>query len=140
MATDLQRFIDYVRGHAEAVIATVGPAGEPQAAYLPIAVTGLGELVFDARRESRKVSNLAKDPRVALVLGGADGTTLQCEGLADEPSGEDRRRAAAAYAEAFPEFAESLDRVDIVVIRVRVEWVRLGDYRDGGGSVHELRF
>lgn len=138
-ATDRAAFIDYVREHADAVIATIGPAGEPQAAFLPVAVTELGELVFDARRGSRKVTNLERDPRIALVLGGRDGTTLQCEGTADLPEGEERARLAESYASAFPEFADSLGLPEIVVIRVRAEWARLGDYREGAGSVRELR-
>ena len=136
---DLREFLDYVRQHPDAVIATVGPTGEPQAAFLPVAASESGELVFDARRESRKVANLAADPRIALVLGGSDGTTLQCEGIADLPEGDERARLAESYAARFPEFADSLGRPEIVVIRVRPEWSRLGDYRDGAGSVRELR-
>jgi len=122
--------IEYVTRHRDGIVATTGPVGGPQAAYLTIAVTDRAELVFDARPDSRKVANIRRDPRVAIVLGGPDGTTLQCEGTADFPEGDDLVRCASAYLAAFPEFESSLNG-DVVVIRVRLEWARYGDYRGG---------
>ena len=121
--------IDYVRANGDAVVSTLGPDGEPQAAYLSITATDAGELVFDAKADSRKVANLRRDPRVAVVVGGADGTTLQVQGIADFPAGADLARCAGAYETAFPQFADSLRSADVVVIRVVVEWSRYGDYR-----------
>jgi len=125
--------IEYVRAHGDGVVSTVGPDGAPQAAYLSIAATDRCELVFDARPESRKVANLRRDPRIAVVVGGRDGTTLQCQGIADLPHGHELERCAAAYIEAFPEFEQSM-RDGVVVIRVTLEWARYGDYRDGHSS------
>lgn len=121
--------VDYVRANGDAVVSTIGAHGEPQAAYLSITATDAGELVFDARADSRKVANLRRDSRIAVVVGGADGTTLQLQGIADFPSAHERQRCAEAYAAAFPQFAASLADESIVVIRVRVDWVRFGDYR-----------
>ncbi len=56
---------------------------------------------------------------------------MQCEGTADVPAGADRRRCAAAYAAAFPQFAGSLLDDGIVLLRVTPVWVRYGDFRDG---------
>lgn len=118
--------IDYVRAQGDAVISTLGPAGEPQSAYLAITATDAGELVFDAKADSRKVANLYRDPRIAVVVGGADGTTLQLQGVADFPVDGSY---AAAYLTAFPHFADSLQSDTVVVIRVIVDWARFGDYR-----------
>lgn len=121
--------VAFVREHGDGVVSTLGPDGAPQAAYLAIAATDAGELVLDARTASRKIANLARDPRVAVVIGGADGTTLQGEGLAIATTGAARAEAEAAYAAAFPEFAESVRRDDIAVVRIRLGWARIGDYR-----------
>jgi general stress protein 26 len=124
-----EHLVEYVRAHRDGVVATLGPEGEPQAAYLSLTATDQGELLFDARLRSRKIANLARDPRIAVTIGGPDGTTLQCEGIADLPDGPDRERCAAAYAATFPEFTESLTDETIVLVRVRLTWSRFGDYR-----------
>ena len=121
--------IEYVRSHPDAVVATLGPHGEPQAAHLPVIATAMGELVFDARDDSRKVANIRRDPRVAVVLGGPDGTTVQVQGVADEPTGDDLVRCADAYAAVFA--GSSIGSPGIVVVRVTPDWTRFGDYRRG---------
>jgi general stress protein 26 len=135
---DRSGLVEYVRAHADGVLSTLGPDGSPQAAYLAITATDQAELVLDARAVSRKVANLRADPRVAVVVGGRDGTTLQCEGVADVPSGADRERCAAAYLLAFPQFEASLTDPAIVVVRVRLTWARFGDYRSANAEVSEV--
>lgn len=130
--------VDYVRLQRDGVVSTVGPDGAPQAAYLSLAATDRGELVFDARPESRKVANLRRDARVAVVVGGRDGTTLQCEGVADVLDGDDLVRCSAAYVDAFPEFAASVRSGTVVVIRVRLGWARFGDFRGDAPDVREV--
>jgi len=124
---DRRGLVEFVRAHRDGVLSTLGPDGAPQSAYLALTATDDGELVLDARAVSRKVANLRADPRVAVVVGGNDGATLQCEGVADVPSGTDREACAAAYAEAFPQFAGSLADPAIVVVRIRLTWARFGD-------------
>jgi len=130
---DPEQLVTYVRTHGDGVVATLGPGGAPQAAYLSLTATDRGELVFDARKSSRKIANLRRDPRVAVTAGGADGTTLQCEGVADLPEGPERERCAAAYTARFPEFAGSLAQDGIVLVRVTVTWARYGDFRPEAG-------
>ncbi|WP_448003416.1 pyridoxamine 5'-phosphate oxidase family protein [Agromyces bauzanensis] len=126
---DRRQLIEYVRSQRWGVVSTLGTDGRPQAAHLAIAATGRGELAFDAKPESRKIANLRRDPRIAVVVGGADGTTLQCEGIADFPEGDDLLRCVDAYLERFPEFAESIRSGTVVVVRVTPTWARYGDYR-----------
>jgi GNAT superfamily N-acetyltransferase/general stress protein 26 len=137
-AMDRAGLVEYVRTQGDGVLSTLGPDGSPQAAYLPITATDTGELVLDARTSSRKVVNLRRDPRVAVVVGGRDGTTLQCEGLADLPEGADRDACAHAYLDAFPQFASSLADPDVVLVRIRLAWARYGDYRPGASSSTEV--
>ncbi|NUU19126.1 GNAT family N-acetyltransferase [Cellulomonas humilata] len=135
---DRRGLVQYVRAHGDGVVSSLGPDGAPQAAYLPIAATDRAELVFDARVTSRKIANLRRDPRVAVVAGGRDGTTLQCEGVADLPDGAERERCARAYLDAFPQFAASLSDDGVVLVRVRLTWARFGDYRPGVSSSGEV--
>ena len=125
-----QELIEYVRAQGDGIVATAGADGAPEAAYLAIAATEAGELIFDARLGSRKIANIRANPRVAVVFGGRDDMTLQCEGLADLPEGDDRARCAAAYAATFPQFARSLSNDDIVVVRITPSWARFGDFRE----------
>jgi len=134
----LERMVGHVRAVGDGVVSTLGPGGGPQSAYLTLAVTARGELVFDAREGSRKVANVRRDPRVAVVVGGPGGTTLQVEGVADVPSGGDRDRCADAYRSAFPRFAASLEDPGIVVVRVVVRWARWGDYRTSPPVLEDL--
>jgi general stress protein 26 len=124
----IEDLVEFVRAHGDGVLITLGPQGQPQAAYLSLAVTDRGELVLDARAGSRTVSNVRRDARAAVVVGGSGGVTLQAEGLAEVVEGDERRYCADAYRAQFPQFAESLVDPAISVVRVRVRWARLGDY------------
>ncbi|MFF2372004.1 pyridoxamine 5'-phosphate oxidase family protein [Agromyces sp. NPDC058110] len=130
---DRPEMIDYVRAHGDAVVSTLAADGAPQSAYLSITATDRGELVFNARGGSRKIANLRRDGRIAVVVGGADKTTLQAQGIAEvlEPGSDEARRAAEAYAAAFPWFGGSLTKPEFELVLVRLDWARFGDYREG---------
>jgi PPOX class probable F420-dependent enzyme len=131
---DRHELVEYVRARKDGVVSTLGPDGAPQAAYLGITATDDGDLVFDTHASARKVANLRRDPRVAIVVGGGDRTTLQCEGIADIPVGAEREACARAYVATFPRFQGSMVDTGIVLVRVRLTWARFGDYRPGSGS------
>ncbi|MBN6038191.1 pyridoxamine 5'-phosphate oxidase family protein [Amycolatopsis sp. 195334CR] len=134
-----QELVEYVRAQRAGVVSTLGPGGEPQAAYLTLAATDAGDLVFDAKPDSRKVANLRRDGRVAVVVGGSDGTTLQCQGIADFPDGDALDHCTATYLAAFPEFAGSFGDGGVVVVRVALDWARFGDFRGAQPSLREVR-
>lgn len=92
-AVDQRHLIEFVRERGLAVIASRSLGGEPQTALIGVAGTDRGEIVFDISTKSRKYRNIRGTPQVALVIGGEDEATLQCEGLADLPSGEELVRA-----------------------------------------------
>ena len=80
--------------------ATISPDGAPQAAILGVAANDHLELVFDTVDNSQKFRNVQRDGRVAVVFGAAGGyksgshdeRTVQYEGRADIPSGEELKR------------------------------------------------
>jgi general stress protein 26 len=137
-AVDQQQFISFVRQRGLAVIATRGSDGAPQAALVGITATRRGELVFDTSRSSRKFRNLSSFAQVALVIGWDNEMTVQCEGIADIPTGVDRDRCLEAYFAQYPDGVERAHDHDIVHVRVRPGWLRYSDYRPGSFTVEEI--
>lgn len=125
---ELRAFVDYVRSRGAAVIATCSADGLPEAALIGVSATDLGEIVFDTSASSRKYANVLQQPRAALVIGWEDETTLQVEGHVERVPEEDRVRCALAYFELYPEGAERAHHADIVLMRVRPQWLRFSRY------------
>ncbi len=124
--TDLLTFL---RAQPWAVAASVNPEAEPQAAVIGVAVTDQLELVFDTVGTSRKAANLRTNPRIALVLGWDDGQTVQYEGVADEPTGDELQRLKRLYLQRFPDGREREVLPDIAYFRVSPTWIRYSDFR-----------
>jgi general stress protein 26 len=125
---DLLRFM---QSQTYAVEASVSGSGAPEAAVVGIVVTNKYEVVFDTLESTRKVPNLRRNPRIALVIGGmapGDERTVQYEGLADEPTGSELERLKRVYFERFPDGREREAWPGIVYVRVRPSWVRYSDY------------
>ena len=129
--------VAFVRARALAVVATRGPDGSPEAALVGVAATDEGEIVFDTSKRSRKYRNLTDHPGVALVIGLDDEVTVQCEGLADVPTGAAWRRCTEAYFVQYPDGRERASDLDIGHVRVRVRWLRYSDYRTDSFTLEE---
>ena len=135
---DREQLVEFVRHRGLAVVATRDANGEPQAALVGVAATALGEIVFDTLTSSRKYRNINSHPRVALVIGWDDEVTLQCEGLADLPTGADLVRCTTAYFEQYPDGRQRAASPDIMHVRVRPRWLRYSDYRPDSFTIDEL--
>jgi PPOX class probable F420-dependent enzyme len=133
-------FLEFLRRHRLGVQASTSADGAPQAAVVGVAVSEALELVFDTQTSSRKCRNLRHDPRIALVFGWdlEEGTTLQLEGVADEPSGDELDRLQGIYLAAFTDGHERLNDPEITYVRVRPTWLRLSDFRTVPPTVAEL--
>jgi pyridoxine/pyridoxamine 5'-phosphate oxidase len=107
-----------------AVVSTVHAGGAPEAALVGIALTADNDIVFDSFSTSRKGVNLAARPAVALVVGWDDEISVQIEGVARRPEGEDLARAKAAYFAAWPDGRTRQDWPDIAWYAVRPRWLR----------------
>jgi general stress protein 26 len=123
----------FIKRHRYAVQASVAANGAPQAAVIGVAVSGELELVFDTLGSTRKAENLRRDPRIALVVGWDEEQTVQLEGRADEPQGDELARLKQVYFSAFPDGPERESWPGITYFRVRVDWARYSDFRPGGG-------
>ena len=129
--------LSFLRRHRLCVQSSVTATGAPQAAVVGYAASDDLELVFDTLSSTRKAHNLRRDPRVALVVGWNDDQTVQIEGIADEPCGEELTRLKRVYFAAFPDGVERQAWPGIAYFRVRPRWARYSDFRPGG-SVIEL--
>jgi hypothetical protein len=123
---DLLRFL---RAHRLAVQASVSATGAVQAAIVGFAVSDRFEFVFDTLGLTRKMQNLRRNPRIALVIGWDEEQTVQIEGVADEPSGEDLLRLKAVYFEAYPDGVDRQHWEGITYVRVQPQWMRYSDFR-----------
>lgn len=127
--------LSFLRRHRYAVQASTSADGAPQAAVIGVAVSDQLELVFDTLATSRKAQHLRRDARIALVVGWDEEQTVQLEGRADEPSGDELRRLQSVYFECFPDGLEREQWPDIAYFRVRLSWARYSDFRPNGNVV-----
>jgi len=126
-----RELLAFMRTHRVAVQASVTEAAGAQAAVVGIAITDRFEVVFDTLGSSRKARNLRANPAIALVMGGlmpGDERTVQYEGVADEPGGDERERLTGAYYAVYPDGRDRLSWPGLTYVRVRPQWIRYSDF------------
>ncbi len=131
----------FLRSQRYAVQTSAAADGSPQAAVVGIAVTADFELIFDTLTSTRKAVNLARDGRIAFVVGPLDdqaGVTVQYEGLVDQPSGAELDRVRDAYFEVFPDGRDRQSWPGITYFRARPIWLRSSDFRTDPPSILEF--
>jgi general stress protein 26 len=125
--------------HRYAIVSSVSEAGSPQSALVGIAVTNELEIVFDTLRSTRKYRNLIARPACAVVVGSGE-QTVQFEGIACEPRGDEMLRFREVYFSAWPDGRERLDWPDLTHLVVKPKWIRYSDYDLNPPSICEMRF
>jgi len=121
----------FMRSAPYAVEASVSPANFAQAAVVGIAVSDAFEIVFDTLNSSRKAANLRHNTAVAFVIGGmgdGDERTVQYEGVADVPAGDELRRLQEMYFAVFPSGRDRLSWPGLIHIRVKPTWIRYSNF------------
>jgi general stress protein 26 len=129
------QFVEFVRSVRQGVVATVDVHGNPEAAFVGLAVSDAGEVIFDSPTDTRKVCNIQTHPRVALVIGCDGGVSVQVEGIADILAGAERDKYGEIYLSQFPG-ARALD-IDFSIVRVVPRWSRYYDAREAPALVLE---
>ena len=126
----LEDVAQFIAAQQLAVVATLAPDGAPQAALVGIALTDRFELVFDGVESSRKIGNLRRDQRVAVVIGGTmqDERTVQLDGVADEPYGDEGERIRDAYFRRWPDGRDRVSWPGIAHVRITPRWLRFSDW------------
>ena len=135
----LEEVFDIAKRKRFLVVATVNESGAPEAALMGFALTQAKEVVFDTLASSRKAVNLARNPAAALVIGWDDNVSLQIEGLARRPIGDDLASAKTAYFREWPDGRAREAWPDIAYVVVKPKWIRYSNYAVGPPVVEEFR-
>jgi hypothetical protein len=122
------------------VVSWSSAEGSPQSALVGIAVSRELEIVFDTVQSSRKYGNLRARPECSFVVGWDGEQTVQFEGLAFEPEGEELERCLDIYFAVWPEGRARRNWPGIAYFVVRPLWVRFCDYGVTPAVVEEMRF
>jgi PPOX class probable F420-dependent enzyme len=127
-------------------LATVRPDGYPQATTVTYANDGL-TLYFACDRDSQKVRNLRRSPKVSLTINKDTADWKKITGLSmgatakvlERPA--DTRRALALLARKFKDMKglSAEDLAATVFVRVQPKVVSLLDYRRGFGWTKLVR-
>jgi hypothetical protein len=131
----------FMRSHRVAVQSSVTSGAAAQAAVVGIAVSDRFEIVFDTLGSSRKARNLRANPSIALVLGGllpGDERTVQYEGVADEPAGDDLERLKQIYYSVYPDGVSRLSWPGLTYVRARPRWIRYSDFGQAAPLIVEF--
>ena len=134
----LEEVFDIAKRKRYLVVSTVNESGAPEAALMGFAFTSANEIVFDTLASSRKAVNLARNPAAALVIGWDDNISLQIEGPARRPVGDDLASAKAAYFREWPDGRARENWPDIAYVVVKPKWVRYSNYAAGPPVVEEF--
>ena len=141
MALTSGDLLAFMRRHRLAVEASVSSTAAPQAAVVGIAVTDRFEIVFDTIASTRKAKNLGRNPRIAFVIGGlhdGDERTVQYEGIADEPSGDELERLTRAYYQVYPDGPSRLAWPGLIYVRVQPTWIRYSNFSTNPPEIVEF--
>ena len=134
----LEEVFDIAKRKRFLVVSTVGESGAPEAALMGFALSEANEFVFDTLASSRKAVNLSRNPAAALVIGWDDNISLQIEGPARRPDGDDLASAKAAYFREWPDGRARENWPDIAYVVVKPKWVRYSNYAAGPPVVEEF--
>jgi hypothetical protein len=135
--------LTFLRTHPYAVQSSVSQNGTVQSAVVGVAFTDQFEIIFDSIDSTRKVVNLKAHPKIAFVVGGSqpgDERTVQYQGIADFPSGDELERVKKVYFAAFPDGPTRLSWPGITYVRAKPSWVRFSDLGAAPPKVIELKF
>ncbi len=122
--------LGFLRLHRYAVQASNSADRAPQAALVGFVVDDRLQMFFDSFDSTRKVTNLRRDPRIALVIGGhvaGDERTVQYEGIADTPVGAELEQLKREYFTVHPDGLRRSQLPGITYFRVRPIAIRYTD-------------
>jgi hypothetical protein len=135
--TDIAAF---VQKQVLAVEASVSATAAPQAAVVGIVANDMLEIFFDTMGDTRKATNLRRDPRAAFAVGWdlGEARTVQFEGIADEPTGTVLAVGQEIYFARFPDGVARKAWRGITYFRVRPTWIRHSDFSGAAPVIIEF--
>jgi general stress protein 26 len=137
---NLADIYEFVAKQNLGVLGSIAADGSPQSALLGFAVTRELEIIFDTVKSSRKFPNLVANPRCSFVIGWAGETTVQYEGQARQPEGDELKRYQQIYFTSWPDGPARLSWPGITHFVVRPTWVRYSDFDQNPPLIQEFTF
>ena len=136
----IQSLYAFMSQHRLAVLSTISPDHHASAALIGIAVSEKLEIIFDTVTDSRKYRNILHAPRVALVVGWENETTVQYEGLAAELKGKEAASYKEIYFSSFPDGRQRVETwPNLVHFKVEPFWIRYSNFNIPS-QIEELNF
>ena len=122
----------FIKQQSLGVVATTNKANKPESALVGIAVSVNLEIIFDTVKTSRKYHNILQNPKVSLVIGWDNETTVQYEGTAVVLGNDNEaENFKAVYFQAFPDGQERAETwPGLVHIKVTPAWLRYSNFNE----------
>ena len=130
----------FISGCKLAVLGSVSPEGVPQSALVGIAVTEELEIVFDTLDTTRKFRNLTANSRASFVIGWVGEKTVQFEGEAFLPKGDELDRYKKIYFATWLDGPARQNWPGMVYFVVRPRWLRYSDFDQRPPVIEEHSF
>lgn len=133
----------FLRPHRNAVQSSISDRGTIQSALVAVAFSDSFEIVFDTITPTRKTANLKANPHISLVIGGwipGDERSVQYEGLADFPTGDELQRIKNVYFHAVPDGIERQPWAGITYVRCKPTWIRFSNFNVTPPQIVEFAF
>ncbi|MDF2461580.1 MAG: hypothetical protein K0S68_983 [Candidatus Saccharibacteria bacterium] len=124
---DLTEVLDILKRAQLLTISSLAADGSPQSALVGFAETPEAGIIFYTPDSSRKYSNLKRDPRTSVVIGGDSMVTLQYEGTASELSGAELDRSKEVYFAKLPFARGYANLPGSTFFKITPTWLRLTD-------------
>ncbi len=131
---------EFMSGCKLGVLGSVSPEGVPQSALVGIAVSEEFEIIFDTLDTTRKFRNLTANCRASFVIGWEGETTVQLEGEAFLPEGEELDRYKKIYFAAWLDGPARQSWPGMTYFVVRPLWIRYSDFDQRPPLIEERSF
>ncbi len=131
---------EFMSGCKLGVLGSVSPEGVPQSALVGIAVSEELEIIFDTLDTTRKFRNLTANCRASFVIGWEGEKTVQFEGEAFLPEGEELDRYKKIYFAAWLDGPARQNWPGMTYFVVRPRWIRYSDFDQRPPLIEERSF
>jgi general stress protein 26 len=132
---------DFLSRHKLAVIATSSAEHFPQSALVGIAVASDLRIIFDTITNSRKYHNLISNQDISAVIGWEHEATIQVEGKAFIPEGEELEELKRIYYNAYPHGWQRAARSpDLTYFCIKPHWIRYSEFNTDPPRIFQMKF
>lgn len=135
---DIPAFYSFMSQYRYGVVSSTSDGGVPQSALVGIAITPELEIIFDTVKSSRKYHNLTARPACSFVIGWGGEQSVQYEGIALEPGGDELKRYQNIYFSRWPDGQDRMAWPGIAYFVVRPLWARYSDFGQAPPVIREI--